>query len=205
MKPTKYRDSSSPAAPLNETVRICSTPPHARRITQRARLAGLICLSAVFAGCGYHMAGKGAALPPDVKTIAVPIFKNKTPQFRIEQQMTAAVMQELIERTQYRVTPELNGADAVLRGTVKEIHQGVVTFNPRTGSATALQIEVVAGVELRDVHTHKVLFSNPNYVFRQQYQVSPTAATLIEEDRPALQRLSNDFARTLVTDILENF
>lgn len=205
MNPTKYRDSSSPAAPLNNTKRICSRPLRARRITQRARWAGLICLSAVFACCGYHMAGKGAALPPDVKTIAVPIFKNKTPQFRIEQQMTAAVMQELIERTQYRVTPDLNGADAVLRGTVKEIHQGVVTFNPRTGSATALQIEVVAGVELRDVHTHKVLFSNPNYVFRQQYQVSPTAATLIEEDRPALQRLSNDFARTLVTDILENF
>ncbi|MGH9469267.1 MAG: LPS assembly lipoprotein LptE [Terriglobia bacterium] len=151
------------------------------------------------------MAGKGALLPPDVKSIAVPVFKNKTPQFRIEQQMTAAVTQELIERTQYRVTPEVSGADAVLRGTVKEIHQGVVTFNPRTGSATSLQIEVVAAVELEDLHSKKVIFSNPNYIFREQYQVSPTAATLIEEDSPAFERLSQDFARTLVTDILENF
>ncbi len=157
------------------------------------------------ASCGYHEGGRGALLPPDVKTIAVPIFTNQTPQFRIEQQLTAAVTQEFIERTSYRITQNPAEADAVLRGTVKQIRQGVVTFNPQTGSATTLQIEVVAGVELTDLHSKKVIFSNPDYIFREQYQVSPTASTLIEEDRPALDRLSQEFARTLVTDILENF
>jgi outer membrane lipopolysaccharide assembly protein LptE/RlpB len=157
------------------------------------------------ASCGYHEGGRGALLPPDIKTIAVPIFTNQTPQFRIEQQLTAAVTQEFIERTSYRITQNPAEADAVLRGTVKQIRQGVVTFNPQTGSATTLQIEVVAGVELTDLHSKKVIFSNPDYIFREQYQVSPTASTLIEEDRPALGRLSQEFARTLVTDILENF
>ncbi|MGH9327188.1 MAG: LPS assembly lipoprotein LptE [Terriglobia bacterium] len=151
------------------------------------------------------MGGKGALLPPDVKTIAVPIFRNETSQFRIEQQLTAAVIEELIERTHYRVVSQVQGADAVLLGTVEQIHQGVVTFNPQTGSATALQVEVVAGVKLEDLHSKKVIFSNPDYVFREQYQLSPNAQTFIEEDRPALERLSHDFARTLVTDILENF
>jgi len=62
-----------------------------------------------------------------------------------------------------------------------------------------------AGVELVDLHTKKVLFANPNYVFREEYQVSQTAANLFEEDQPALDRLSRDLARTLVTEILENF
>lgn len=161
-----------------------------------------VCL---IAGCGYHEGGRGALIPPDVKTIAVPIFKNQTPQFKIEQQLTGAVTQELIERTQYRLTQNPAAADAVILGTVKQIRQGVATFNPQTGSASTLQVEVVVSVTMTDVHSKKVIFSNPNYVFRQQYQVSSNAATLIEEDPAALERLSQDFARALVTDILENF
>lgn len=144
-------------------------------------------------------------LPPDIKTIAVPIFKNETPQFKIEQTLTSAVVEELIERTRFRVTTDPAGADAVLHGAVKRIRSSVVTFNPQTGSATTLQIEVITGVSLVDQHTKRVVFSNPDYIFREQYQVSSTPATLIEEDPAAIGRLSRDFARTLVTDILENF
>ncbi|MGH9377383.1 MAG: LPS assembly lipoprotein LptE [Terriglobia bacterium] len=172
----------------------------------RVRHFGLFLALVPFAGgCGYHAGGRGALIPPDVKTIAVPVFKNETPQFKVEQQLTAAVTQELIERTQYRLTQEPAAADAVLKGTVKEIRQGVATFNPQTGSASAIQVEVVLGVEMTDLHSKKVIFSNPNYVFREQYQVSSNASTLIEEDPAALARLSQDFARSLVTDILENF
>jgi outer membrane lipopolysaccharide assembly protein LptE/RlpB len=155
--------------------------------------------------CGYHVGGQGAALPPDIKTIAVPAFRNDTQEYRIEQKLTSAVVRELIERTQFRVTTHPRDADAVLYGTVKRIFQGVVTLNPRTGSATALQLTVVAGVRLVDKHTGKVVFFNPDYVFREQYQISQAASTLIEEDPAAIDRLSQDFARTLVTDILENF
>jgi hypothetical protein len=42
-------------------------------------------------------------------------------------------------------------------------------------------------------------------LFREEYQVSETPSSLFEEDKPALDRLSRDLARTLVTDILENF
>lgn len=172
------------------------------RVSWFALVLGLLLL---VPACGYHEGGRGALVPPDVKTIAIPVFKNQTTQFRIEQQLTAAVTKELIERTAYHITQNPGGADALLKGTVKEIHQGVVTFNPQTGSATTLQIEVIAGVVLTDLHTKKVIFSNPGYVFREQYQVSPAASTLIEEDPAALNRLSQDFARSLVTDILENF
>lgn len=156
-------------------------------------------------GCGYHLAGKGERLPPDVKSIAVPIFVNETPRFRIEQKLAAAVTRELIERTKFQVTPNPAQADAVLKGTVKDARSGVVTFDLQTGRATTLQIQVVAAVELVDAHTKQVLFSNPNYVFREEYQVSQSTPELFEEDQPALDRLSRDLARTLVTEILENF
>lgn len=155
--------------------------------------------------CGYHVAGRGDRLPPDIKTIAVPIFVNETPRYRIEQQLTAAVMREFIERTKFRVTPNPTDADAVLKGTVKNVRSGVITFDLNTGRATSLQIQVTADVKLEDLHSHKVVFANSNYIFREQYQVSQSTSGLFEEDQPALDRLSRDLARTLVTEILENF
>ncbi len=162
-------------------------------------------LAGLAAGCGYHEGGQAALIPPDVKTLAIPMFVNQTPRFRIEQMMTAAVTREFIEQTKFQVTHSAAGADALLQGTVKSVEATAVTFDPNTGRATAFQIRVEASVELTDLRTKKILFANPHYVFREQYQVSESAPALFEEDRPALQRLSRDFARTLVTDIVENF
>jgi curli biogenesis system outer membrane secretion channel CsgG len=159
----------------------------------------------LFPGCGYHVAGRGSSLPPDVKTIAVPIFTNKSRQYRIEQRLSGAVTHELIERTHYKVTSDPEQADAVIEGTVKSVSTGVIAFNINTGAATALQVVVAAEVRVVDRHTKKVLFSNPGYVFRDEYQVSQSNSQLFEEEEPALNRVAQDFARTLVTDILENF
>ena len=155
--------------------------------------------------CGYQVAGRANLLPPDIKTIAVPIFVNDTPKFRVEQKISAAVTREFIERTRFRVTANPSEADAVLKGTVKDVSSGVVTFDLTTGRATTMQVQVTASIELVDLHTQKVLFSNSNYVFREQYQINPNTSVLFEEEEPALDRLSRDLARTLVTEILENY
>jgi Lipopolysaccharide-assembly len=180
-----------------------------RHAISRCSASGLLlsafCLLLSSLGCGYHVAGAGSRLPPDVKTIAVPIFTNQTSRFRIEQMVSEAVTREFLERTSYRITPNPREADAVLDGTIKDVRSGVVSFDLTTGRATTIQVQVTADVKLVDARSHKVLFSNPNYLFREQYQISPSDSGLFEEDQPALQRLSSDLARTLVTAILENF
>jgi outer membrane lipopolysaccharide assembly protein LptE/RlpB len=163
------------------------------------------CLLIFLSSCGYHVAGRGDRLPPDVKTIAVPIFVNSTSKYRIEQKVSAAVTREFIERTKFRITPNPAGADAVLKGEIKDIRAGVVAFDLSTGRATTLQVQVSAQVDLIDEHTKQVLFSNHNYIFREEYQISQNPSALFEEQDPALDRLSRDLARTLVTEILENF
>jgi hypothetical protein len=155
--------------------------------------------------CGYHVAGRGERLPPDIQTIAVPIFANETARFRIEQSLTRAVTREFIERTKFRITANPSGADAILKGTVKDYGAAVISYDVSTGRATSLQIQVTADVKLEDLRTHKLLFSNPKYIFREQYQVSQNTTGLFEEDQPAVERLARDMARTLVTAILENF
>jgi len=172
--------------------------------TSYCLLLSALCLL-FFPACGYHVAGTASRIPPDVKTIAVPPFKNLSSTFRIEQQLTSAVTREFLERTHFRILPNPPDADAVLKGTVKDVRARAITFDVNTGRATSLQVRVTAEVKLEDLHSHKILFSNSNYVFREEYQVSESPSALFQEDRPALDRLARDLARTLVTDILENF
>jgi len=163
------------------------------------------CILSFLSSCGYQVAGRGERLPPDIKTIAVPIFVNQSPTFRIEQKLAAAITREFIERTKFRITPNPTGADAVLKGTVKDVRSGVITYDLTTGRASSLQIQVTTDVKLQDLHTKKVVYANTNFVFREEYQVSQTTSGLFEEDQAALDRLSRDLARTLVTEVLENF
>jgi hypothetical protein len=51
----------------------------------------------------------------------------------------------------------------------------------------------------------KILYENKNYVFRQQYQSTTDLPTFLQEDPAAVERLSRQFARQLVGDVLEGF
>ena len=177
--------------------------PQGCEVTAFCLLLSAFCL--LVSSCGYHIAGRGERLPPDIKTIAVPIFTNQSSTFRIEQKLAAAITHEFLERTKFQITPNPAGADAVLKGAVKEVSRGVITYDLTTGRASSLQIQVMADVKLLDLHSNKVVYANPNFVFREEYQVSQTTSGLFEEDQAALDRLSRDVARTLVTDLLENF
>jgi outer membrane lipopolysaccharide assembly protein LptE/RlpB len=157
------------------------------------------------AGCGYHTAGHAAQLPDNVKTIAIPAFGNETQTYKIEQTLTAAVVREMVTRTHYHVLNQTSdAADATLRGSVISTYSAPLTYDSQTGRASSVLVTVNMKVALTDKQG-KVLYENPSYIFRQQYQVSSDLTSFFEEDTPALQRLSQEFARTLVSNILEGF
>jgi outer membrane lipopolysaccharide assembly protein LptE/RlpB len=155
--------------------------------------------------CGYHTAGHAARLPQSVRTIAVPAFVNKTQSYRLEQVLTAAVVREFLGRTRYHITNNDDAeADATLRGTVVSTSLAPLTYDSVTGRASTVLVTVNVKVELVD-RKGTVLFENPNYMFREEYQVSREISSFFEEESPAMGRLSRDFARTLVSNILEAY
>ena len=173
------------------------------RGTQYSLLA-LLCLL-LGPGCGYHTLGHSGHLPESVKTIAVPAFKNETLSYRIEQMLTGAVVREFNTRTHYRILHNAgDDADATLIGTVVSTVATPLAYDTATGRAASVLIVVSMRVKLTD-RSGKVLYQNPSYVFREQYEVSQDLASFFEEDTPALRRLSQDFARTLVSNVLEGF
>jgi outer membrane lipopolysaccharide assembly protein LptE/RlpB len=156
-------------------------------------------------GCGYHTAGKATKLPQAVHSIAVPTFVNQTHAYRVEQMLTSSVVRELRTRTRYDILLEAAPeADATLRGTVVGIGTSPVTYDAQTGRASSILVTVRMKVDLFD-RQGAVLYSNPSYTFREQYQVSREVSSFFEEDTPALERMAHEFARTLVSNILEQY
>ncbi len=156
-------------------------------------------------GCGYHTLGAATHLPPDVQTLAVPVFATHTEAYHTEVVMTEAVIREFATRTRLRVTPDASGdPDAVLHGTILKETVQPLTYNSSTQQSSSFLITVVASVTLTG-RDGKVLFENKNYVYRQQYQSTTDLPSFIEENPAAMERLSREFARQLVADILEGF
>jgi len=155
--------------------------------------------------CGYHTAGHTNTLPQNLKVLAVPGFVNQSQTFRIEQSLTQAVVHELTTRTNYQIVNQASDiADATLNGTVLTTSASPLTYDSKTGRVESALVIVSMKVSLVD-RDGKILFQNPSYVFREQYQVSQELSSFFEEDSPALGRLSRDFAKTLVSDLLEGF
>jgi len=161
---------------------------------------------AFLVGCGYHSSNHAQVrLPSGIDTIAVPIFVNKTSSYRAEQVLTEAVVREFTSRTPYKVIPMDDGsADAVLHGTLVSSNVYPLTYDSQTGRQSSAIVQISMNVRLVDKHG-KTLFDNPNYSFREQYQVSREVTSFFDESPPAVDRLSREFARTLVAEILEGF
>jgi outer membrane lipopolysaccharide assembly protein LptE/RlpB len=155
--------------------------------------------------CGYRTAGHSNRLPTSLHTIAVPGFVNQTQTYRIEQMLTRDVVREFISRTNYRIVNQTSdSADATLKGVVVSTLAAPLTYDAQTGRVSSAVVTVTMHITLLD-HSGRILFENPNYTFREQYQVSREVASFFNEETPALQRMSRDFARTLVGDILEAY
>jgi outer membrane lipopolysaccharide assembly protein LptE/RlpB len=169
----------------------------------RTAFLWLLCLLSL--GCGYHTAGKVDTIPENVRTIAIPAFVNQTHTYKIEQMLTAAVVREMITRTHYHIINQTDAdADATLKGTVLSTYTTPMTYDSQTGRAASVLVVISMSVSLKDKQG-KVLYQNDAYLFREQYEVSRDPNSFFEEDTPAYQRLSRDFAQTLVSNILEGF
>jgi hypothetical protein len=157
--------------------------------------------------CGYSLAGRGTFLPPHIRVIGVPTFTNLTSVYDIERRITERVRSELIGRGKYRVEPTATGVDAVIAGEITAINIPPTAYNDQR-QATRYQFQLTAKIEFRDVTNNKVIWSNPSMQFREDYENPGTIEdpnAFFGQDAEAMDRLALEFARTLVSAILEAF
>jgi hypothetical protein len=177
-------------------------------VTRRELLALVPAIGA--AGCGYTLAGRGAFLPAYIQSIGIPAFGNTTPYQTVEQVFTDKVRIEFQNRGQYTVVPSETGVDGIVRGTISGIGATPVGFTDAQ-LARRYRFTIVVGVSFTDVKQQRTLWENPALNFADEYElanpssISVDAATFLGQERAAIDRMSSDFARTVVSAILEAF
>ena len=171
----------------------------------KLRTAILFSSTVLLTGCGYHTAGSATHIPANVRTLAVPIFSTRAQAYRTEVAFTQAVVRELNTRTKYRVLNDSSpDADATLSGTILTETVTPLTYDATSGQSSSYLVSVTARVVLT-AHDGHVLYRNDAITFRQQYQSTQDLSNFIQEDSPAITRMSRDFAQAIVSDMLESF
>jgi hypothetical protein len=152
------------------------------------------------------VAGRADLVPKSVHTVAIPAFSNGTVRYKLSDRLPQAISREFIARTRYQIITDPQQADAVVRGSVINYVAFPILFDQATGRASGLQINVTMQVSFVERASGKVIFTRPNFEVHQRYEIAvANDKAYLEEDDAALDRLSRDVARDLVSAILENF
>jgi len=129
----------------------------------------LVCLTFIAvagAGCTNPDPTKGfttaSQYRPDVKTIAVPIFRRGPYEYRreVEFRLTEAVKKTIEAQTPYKVVPA-SRADTILLGTIRKIDQRVLSYNPRTGRAREIQVRISVDITWKDLRPNRPVILLP--------------------------------------------
>ncbi|MGB7220590.1 MAG: LptE family protein [Vicinamibacterales bacterium] len=175
-----------------------------------AGVAGVAAVAgAALSGCGYGLAGRTSFLPASVRTIGIPTFTNHSTIFNLESLLTEKVRGEFIGRGRYQILPQATGVDAVLVGDIASVSVTPTSFNAQQ-LASRYSITMLANIQLRDLRDNKVLWENPSLVFREDYDATSgrnaaDPAAFFGQEANALDRVGTDFARAIVSAILEAF
>jgi outer membrane lipopolysaccharide assembly protein LptE/RlpB len=172
-------------------------------VPRPAAAAVLLAAALAAAGCGYRLRGTGSALPPGIRTVSVPVFKNLTTRYELDVKLTRAVIDELVARGKVDIGANPAAADAVLEGEITGFTASPIGFTG-AGQADRYTVTVTAKVTLKERATAKTIFANPSFVYQQEYSVPP-GSSFEAVQTEAIDKIAGKFARSLVVSILEGF
>ncbi len=166
----------------------------------------LIGMLVTYTGCGYQIRSSVGKLPAGIESLGIPTFRNFTNQYKIEQQISSAVLKEFTLRTSVPVNSNSSGVDAVLLGEIHNVSSTPVTFGTQAAGSetfgTTFLVTVHMSVKMIRLKDSTVLWQKSDYLYRERYVLSSKVIDFFSEENPALSRLSKDFATSLVSTIL---
>ena len=167
----------------------------------------LVALCGLLAGaqsCGYRFANSAGRLPEGIRSLGIPTFKNTTQQYRVEQQLSGAVLKEFSARTVIPVNSSSSGVDAVLEGVIQGVSSSAIAFDTNTTFGSTFLITVQISAKLVRQQDKKVLWEDPGFIFRERYVINSKVSDFFSEENPALEHLAQQFAASLASTILSH-
>ncbi len=134
----------------------------ARNYLNKCRLSWIVlnqtaCLILIFAlisGCGYSTK---SLISRKINSIYIPVFDNSTFRRGLEFELTKAVKDEIMSKTNLRIV-EKDSADTILYGTITSVTEGILTQNI-TDNIVESRVTINVDIKLEDRRTGRVLIS----------------------------------------------
>ena len=149
-------------------------------------------------GCGTDYCWR-SNVPQEMRTVAVPTFRNETDVTELGSLAARQVLREFQREGTFKVR-SADEAALEIQGVMKATSSGVQAYDRRQGRRLAgYSLTAVAEVSVIDRRGGKVLVDNRRYRAETSYTASQDKTTAM---RDASGRLAEDLARQIVTDVL---
>ncbi len=163
------------------------------------RILGIMAIASAglaLTGCGYT----GQSLyPSGIHTVAVPIWKNDTFRHQMGFHLTEAIDKNIESRTPYRLA-SLKHADSVLRGTIVQVQETLLSNSFETNLPQETQVTVVVDFTWKDLRTGKILSERKKFA-RSANTIPQIGQQLSDAEQTAMEKL----ARAIVAQMQKSF
>ncbi len=160
-----------------------------------------VALIALFAaGCaGYHV---GPVTQRNFKSIAVPMFRNRTLRPQLEAQITNAIIKGLQRDGSLRIESEPN-ADVVLDGSVVRYQRTALrSLRTDTGVPREYEITITVRVEAKDRRTGEAVLKSAEVTGKSDVFIGADQQSAEEQVLPLI---ADDVARKVVGLLVESW
>jgi hypothetical protein len=176
----------------------------ARRASALARafpLLGALAVALAFGGCGYSLR---TSMPPGINSIHVPVLENRTPEPAIEDFITQALTQAVVQSGRVRIAANAREADAILQGSIVEYRLVALSFD-RSANVTSYRLIIGLALTFKDLKQNKVLWKQDRIEERADFLVAGQVTQTLAREEEAVQRAAVDVARAIVSFAFEGF
>ena len=166
----------------------------------KTRILGIAAVLAALLlnGCaGYKL---GSMLPPDITSVYVPTFVNKTKEPLIENETTQKAIQKIQTDGSLKISSQ-ESADSILEVTITDYSLTPVRYDSKRGTQTKeYRLWLTASVLLKNKKDGKVIVQRPDVHGQAVFEV---LGDLTSSKILALPNAAADLAQNIISTIVE--
>jgi len=166
-----------------------------------------------FLACGYQRLDsrpRATSWQTNGETIRIASFQNRTSRLGVEETFRKALENRIVAATPWKLVPPGSASRWVLQCSLDRydlkvlgLSLGSASIKGSAGTASRVEVVVVASVQLLDGRTGDVVASRPKLTFSNQYRVDQNFASFDNRELRVLETLADDFAESFLTQLME--
>ncbi len=170
-------------------------------MSQRLRVLLLLGAGALLlAGCGYSLRG---SLPGHIRTVAVPVFTNKTQQPAVENFLTRAVVDAFVTSGRLKVVRP-DDADSILEGEIVGYQLNSLSYDAGA-NVREYRLTVTLNLQFRDVRQNVMLWRQEGVQEKADFRVPGQVAATITSEESALRQAAVEIGRAIMNLAIDRF